>query len=372
MRTTLAIALALVALPVSPAAAAAPPPELPDPTYQSVSQEVLVPMDDGVKIAVTVAFPSSDGQTPLAGPFPVVLGMSPYGRNAVCGCFPPDFFATRGMIGAVADVRGTGGSQGSLQDNYFSPREARDSFNLIEHFGTQPYSTGKVGMAGGSYLGITQYLAAELQPPHLAAITPTVALGDIYRDAFTHGGIPNMFFDSQYLAVQGAPGTAGANADPALLADTLQAKIDQSQTPLGFIAFDYLANPTDGPFYRDRSPIYRADRVTVPTLVVEGWQDGFIRGGLEMYRSLARRQGVETRLYVDPAPTRAAGRRSTPQTTTPASRPPRRTSSNSSSATCSGRAHPTVHPCASTSRMAPATSTTRAGRRAEHGSSAST
>ena len=205
-----------------------------------------------------MALPSEDGATPLAGRFPVVVGMTPYGRNGLCGCFPPDFFATRGMVGAVVDVRGTGGSGGNLEGNFFSPREARDSYNVIEYLGTQPYSNGKVGMAGGSYVGITQYLAAEQRPPHLAAITPAVAISDLYREGYTHGGIPNLFFDAQYIGVQGAPGAAGANTDPSLLADTLAAKAGQSA--VGTIAFDYLARPNDDDFYRDRSPIYHARR----------------------------------------------------------------------------------------------------------------
>ena len=184
--------------------------------------------------------------------------MTPYGRNGVCGCIPPAIFATRGMVGAVVDVRGTGGSGGNLEGNYFSPREARDGYDLVEYFGTRPYSTGKVGMAGGSYVGITQYLAAEQRPPHLAAIAPAVAISDLYRDGFAHGGIPNLSFDLQYIAVQGAPGSAGANTDPFLLQETLSAKLGQS--PPGTIAFDYLARPNDDAFYRDRSPIYRAER----------------------------------------------------------------------------------------------------------------
>ena len=52
------------------------------------------------------------------------------------------------------------------------------------------------------------------RPPHLAAIAPQVALGDLYREGFAHGGIPSLLFDAQYVAVQGAPGAAGANNDP--------------------------------------------------------------------------------------------------------------------------------------------------------------
>jgi putative CocE/NonD family hydrolase len=301
-----AVVSAAVVLPAAHAAAAPPPaPKLPAPTYRSVSQEVLIPMDDGVRIAATVALPSEDGQTPAPGRFPVVLSMTPYSRNGVCGCYAPSFWATRGMVGAVADVRGTGGSEGNLEGNFFSPREARDGRNLVEFFGTQPYSTGKVGMAGGSYVGITQYLTAEQRPPHLAAIAPQVAISDLYREGFTHGGIPNLSFDAQYIAVQGAPGTAGGNTDPLLLQETLAAKLGQS--PPGSIAFDYLARPNDDDFYRDRSPIYRADDIEVPALVVGGWRDGLLRGAPEMYQRLARRRGVETRLYMDPCTHKGCG-----------------------------------------------------------------
>jgi putative CocE/NonD family hydrolase len=272
-------------------------------------------MDDGVRLAATVAWPSADGQTPLPGRWPVAFGMTPYGRNGVCGCFAPDIFATRGMVGAAVDVRGTGGSEGNLDGNFFSPREQRDGYNLVEYFGTQPYSTGKVGMAGGSYVGITQYLAAELRPPHLAAIVPAVALGDIYRDAYTHGGVPNLSFDAQYIAVQGAPGTAGTNTDPFLLEETLSAKLGQS--PPGTIAFDYLARPNDDPFYRDRSPIYRASSIGVPALIIGGWHDGLLRGAPEMYQELARRPGVETRLHMTPCTHKGCGPPFAPLTNPP-------------------------------------------------------
>ena len=146
--------------------------------------------------------------------------------------------------------------------------------------------------------GITQYLAAEQRPPHLAAITPAVAISDLYREGFAHGGIPSLSFDAQYIAVQGAPGAAGANTDPLLLDQTLRAKLGQS--PPGTIAFDYLERPNDDRFYRDRSPIYRAEAIQVPTLIVGGWRDGLLRGAPEMYQRLSRRRGVETRLYIDP------------------------------------------------------------------------
>jgi putative CocE/NonD family hydrolase len=303
----LLVALGAALMTAAPAYAADPPPApaLPPATYSTVSEEILIPMDDGVKLAATVAYPSTDGATPAPGKFPVVLAMTPYGRNGVGGAIAPTLFAERGMVGAVVDVRGTGGSGGDLSGNFFSPREARDGYVLVEYFGTQPYSTGKVGMAGGSYVGITQYLTAEQQPPHLAAITPAVAISDLYREGYTHGGIPNLFFDAQYIAVQGAPGAAGPNTDPDLLEATLAHKLGQA--PVGTIAFDYLARPDDDDFYRDRSPIYNARKIKVPVLDIGAWRDGLLRGETEMFAALAKRKGVETRLFMDPCTHKGCG-----------------------------------------------------------------
>lgn len=303
----LATFVVLLGLAVAaPAHADAPPPAMPPATYKTVAQEVLVPMDDGVRLAATVTLPSLDGSTPAPGKWPVVVEMTPYGRNGVCGCLPGADLAGRGIIGAVVDTRGTGGSEGSLKDNYFSPREQRDGYQLVEHFGTRPYSSGRVGMTGGSYLGITQYLAAEQQPPHLSVITPVVALSDLYREGYTHDGIPNFFFDAQYLGVQQPASYTGPNTDPSLFQEMLGAKAGQVSGS-ATLAFDYLSRPNDTQWYRDRSPLYNADRIKVPVLIFDGWHDGFVLGANVMYRELSKRKGVETRLYVDPCTHKGCG-----------------------------------------------------------------
>ncbi len=283
---------------------------------QTVTREIPIPMPDGVRLGATVTFPSRDGSTPAPGKFPAVVSITPYGRNGLASSPDRAMFALRGIIGVTVDARGTGGSEGNLDENYFSPLEASDSATVIEYFGTQDYSSGKVGMAGGSYVGITQLLAAEQQPPHLAAIVPQAALSDLYRDAFAHGGIPNLFFDTQYIAVQGGPGIAGVNTSPQLLEMTVLGKVQQlTGTP---IALDYLERPNDDPFYRDRSPIYRADRIRVPVLLIGGWRDGLSqRGNPELYHVLSRRPDVETRMYMDPCTHKGCGAPFAPLTEPP-------------------------------------------------------
>jgi putative CocE/NonD family hydrolase len=286
-------------------------PTLPSATYESVSQYTTIAADDGVRLGATITFPSKDGSTPARGRFPVVVSMTPYGRDGECGCPDQTTYPTRGIVSVIVDVRGTGGSGGTLDENYFSPREARDSYEVIEWLGTRPWSTGRVGMLGGSYLGITQYLAAELRPPHLVAIAPEVALSDIYRQAVTYDGVPDLFFTSQYNAVQGGPGLvsgnvgfggaggAGNDTDPthfmSQLLTTAGAKASQARGRP--IALGYLERPDDDAWYHARSPYYGVDRITVPVFIVDGWRDAaFVRGALEMYTRLAKRKGVETQL----------------------------------------------------------------------------
>ena len=295
---------------VGPAAASAevptPPTTLPPASYPTTySEQRFIRMDDGVELGATITFPSLDGGAPAPGRFPVVLNVTPYGRNGLCSCESASDYATRGFVLAVVDVRGTGGSQGNLDDNYFSPRQARDGYDLVEYLGTQAWSNGRVGMSGGSYLGITQYLTAEQDPPHLAAIAPNEALSDIYNDAAFPGGIESLSFDAQYLAVQGAPGLTGPNTEPSMIPGTLTAKFEQATGRS--IAFDYLENPYEGPFYYDRSPITKVRKIKVPTFVLDGWRDAFVGGNIRMYRALERRKGVETLLNVGPCTHKGCG-----------------------------------------------------------------
>jgi putative CocE/NonD family hydrolase len=282
------------------------PSALPPQTYPTTyTTQQWITMDDGVKLGATLTFPSQTGKAPAPGRFPVVLSMTPYGRDGICSCGVPSDFATRGFVAAVVDVRGTGGSQGNLDGNYFSPREARDGYDLVEYLGTRPWSNGKVGMSGGSYVGITQFKTAETDPPHLAAIAPDEALADIYNDAYAPGGILSASFDSQYLAVQGGPGLLTPNTQASMIPGTITAKLQQATGRP--IAFDYLENPYEDSFYYSHSPITEVSRIRVPVFVEDGWRDAFEAGDIRMFQALERRRGVATYLNIGPCTHKGCG-----------------------------------------------------------------
>ena len=98
----------------------------------------------------------------------------------------------RGYAVINADIRGLWWSGGDA--TFVSPEEAEDFYDLIEWAGVQPWSNGRVGMSGVSYLAVTQWRVAALRPPHLAAINPWEGWTDTYRELARHGGIPDTWF----------------------------------------------------------------------------------------------------------------------------------------------------------------------------------
>lgn len=142
-----------------------------------------IPMRDGVTLSADVYRPDANGR------FPVILSRTPYLKT------PRDkealerlrYFAARGYVVVVADVRGRGDSGGT-----FTPYrdEGKDGHDAIEWCGTQAWSTGKVGTLGGSYTGKNQWLAALEQPPHLTAMVAMVTPSDPFVEWPTGVPIP--------------------------------------------------------------------------------------------------------------------------------------------------------------------------------------
>ncbi|MFH1651244.1 MAG: CocE/NonD family hydrolase [Chloroflexota bacterium] len=167
------------------------------PRYKmKVERNVFAPMRDGVKIALDIYRPDAEGK------FPALLGMCPYTKEKQSLNVPPhhfnpdyagnekgdsEYFVSRGYVHAVADVRGSGSSEGKF--DIMARKEQEDGYDVIEWLAQQPWCDGNVGMVGISYLAIIQYLVAAQQPPHLKAIFPHDGWGDMYRDISHHGGI---------------------------------------------------------------------------------------------------------------------------------------------------------------------------------------
>lgn len=129
-----------------------------------VQRNVMVPMRDGVALATDIYRPRS------SGPLPVLLSRTTYGKDMVAATGLP--FLQQDYAVAFQDCRGCFASEGSWTPFFC---EADDGHDTIEWLAAQPWSSGAIGIFGGSYSAYVQWLAALARPPHLRAISAYVS-----------------------------------------------------------------------------------------------------------------------------------------------------------------------------------------------------
>ena len=140
---------------------------------------VKVPMRDGVNLSADIYLPKA------RGPFPTLLIRTPYSNNTDDMIEKGRAYANRGYACVIQDCRGRWDSDGDFYP--FHP-DVEDGFDTQEWVGAQEWSTGKIGMAGSSYLGLVQWVSAPLRSRYLTAIAPRVICGDFYSGLVHPGG----------------------------------------------------------------------------------------------------------------------------------------------------------------------------------------
>jgi len=174
-----------------------------EPIYEEwVRQSLYITVKDGTQLAADIHRPAVNGK-PVETPLPLVWVHTRYHRanyteegEVVTYIQNPALrkILSHGYIIAVVDVRGSGASFGTRK-GIFTLEEARDTYDIVEWFAEQPWCDGNIGMYGGSYLGITQYIAAGMAPPHLKAIMPVFAMFDLYGFAYPGGVLQDDFLN---------------------------------------------------------------------------------------------------------------------------------------------------------------------------------
>jgi uncharacterized protein len=260
--------------------------------------DIKVSMRDGVLLSTDVYRPDT------AGTFPVILMRTPYNN------FDPEtgyYFASRGYAVVFQDVRGKCDSDGS-----FHPfvNEARDGYDTQTWCGTQPWSNGKVGTMGGSYVGATQWLPASLANPHLVCMFPYVAASDFYRHWVYDGGAFTLSVNTMWGSL-----SISARVGQEMSAQPLDWDALLKTLPVGDIPYvlgrkvpwwdEWLAHPTYDNFWKSLSIAERHEQIKVPVCNVGGWYDIFLKGTLENFEGMRERGGTETarkgqRLIVGP------------------------------------------------------------------------
>jgi predicted acyl esterase len=110
------------------------------------------------------------------------------------------YFPKRGYAVVMMDVRGTGRSGGCL--DHLGPNDQRDLKTVIEWAAGQPWSNGRVGMLGHSYVGSTPIIATKLNPKGLVTIVPSAGLASMYDHQFQAGVAFNLQWGGPIFAYE--------------------------------------------------------------------------------------------------------------------------------------------------------------------------
>ena len=133
-----------------------------------------------------------------------------------------------------------------------------------------------VGMGGICYFSSMHLHVAAEQPPHLKAIAPwEIFADDLYNHGVYEGGVLNIFLYGLYTGSYPARcGYAPKNVVSAMIKETPKAELDAlleqalsnpdlRQYPYLYqllkypgknpVLFDFMLNPLDGKYYRERS-----------------------------------------------------------------------------------------------------------------------
>ena len=263
----------------------------------AVQHGIMVPMRDGVKLATDVYLPARAGQ-PLNERVPVILTRLPYNKAGAKSF--GEYFAARGYVFVAQDTRGRYGSEGVW---HFMTDDGKDGWDCADWIGHQPWSNGKIGMVGTSYVGGTQHAMALEKVPQLATVIPVDAVSNIGRQSVRNAGAFELRFWNWIMlnAGQGSrashdPGTAAVLKEMAdkRLSYLPMLPLRAGTTPLK-LAPEYdewltqaMSHGADDAFWSQNDILSDPSRYKdMPVYLVGGWYDSWAGNTTANFRALS-------------------------------------------------------------------------------------
>ena len=237
-------------------------------------RNVMIPMRDGVKLATDVFRPKEEAKAP------VILIRTPYKKEMVE--LEARYFARRGYACAVQDCRGRFSSGGTWEPFVAEPEDGHDT---IEWLAVQPWSSGKVGMIGGSYVGWVQWWATREKPAHLVTIIPNVSPPDpFYNLPYEYGA---FFIWGAIWWADVLESEATADLSGAAMSRIGEKKYGKLLQSLPVIELDkavlgkenpywrkWIEHPTNDVYWERANFLERLKDINMPAFHQSGWFDG--------------------------------------------------------------------------------------------------
>ncbi|WP_238392220.1 CocE/NonD family hydrolase [Halorussus amylolyticus] len=279
--------------------------------------DVTVAMRDGVRLAVDIYRPA-DPETgdPIEDPKPALLERTPYDKRDPTRVEKHGrWFARRGYVVAIQDVRGRYESEGEF---YLLKNEAEDGADTVEWLAERDYCDGQVGTIGTSYAAWTQSALATQDPDGLAAMFVNQGAANGRKATLRHNGAVELRWACWALAYGGgfAKRALGDSRVQELLANVDTGELLESgplhpgQSPLRHIpnyeewVFDFLTTgDADSDLWQSPSlnfERFREESADVPTVYAGGWYDSYAKATCDNFVALADRKESDHFLLMGP------------------------------------------------------------------------
>lgn len=271
------------------------------PETVKITYHAPVTMRDGVELSTDIYLPSEKG------PFPTLLVRDIYSNGSTAVRQRYAKFATaNGYAFVFQAARGRYDSGGDWYP-YF--QEINDGDDALTWIAEQPWSNGKVGMFGSSYLASVQWLAALNRNPALVAIAPAMSPGNYYRDVAYPGGAFSLLSRARW-----GIGLVGSRTNMSYPVDWVgnidHLPLETLAESLGFDVQhfqDWLDHPSYDDYWKPLNLEARASEMAVPALNIGGWYDVFLRSTIGSYKTMTQEAASETaregqRMIIGPWP----------------------------------------------------------------------
>lgn len=241
------------------------------PRAVTMVEHLHIPLSDGTRLAARLWRPEGAERDPV----PAILEYIPYRKRDSTRARDDvmhHYFAGHGYACLRVDLRGSGDSEGVLEDEYLQ-QELDDGVEVIRWLAEQPWCNGAVGMIGISWGGFNGLQIAAMRPPQLRAVVSVCSTDDRYADDVHHmGGCllgDNLSWASTMFAYNSLP------PDPELVGERWRELWFERLRGSGLWLEKWLRHQRRDDYWKHGSICEDFSAVQCPVLAVSGWADGY-------------------------------------------------------------------------------------------------
>ncbi len=245
-------------------------------------ENAWIPMPDGVRLAARIWLPEDAEENPV----PALLEFIPYRkRDDERGKAETihHYFAGHGYASVRVDLRGSGDSEGILEDEYLE-QEQLDGLAVLTWLARQSWCTGRVGIFGISWGGFNGLQIAAHRPPELGAIITVCSTDDRYADDVHHmGGCllgDNLSWASTMFSYNSLP------PDPEIVGGAWRGMWLERLEKSGLWLEKWLRHQRRDEYWEHGSVCENHADIEVPVYAISGWADGYSNAVLRLLEHL--------------------------------------------------------------------------------------